>query len=126
AQAVAVRTISAQARGARMRLVDLDPKWLLVDGRRVGFVFRSPTRRDWWQSCFAEATPIGEQLDLFEAQLGDAMVQPCKPSFVWTIVDGIAAADFATITVDPSLDGSPGGLWHGHVKRGEIVGGLLS
>lgn len=111
-----------------MRLVDLDPKWLLVDGRRVGFVFRSPTRpdcRDWWQSCFVEATPISAQLDLFDACLGEhAMVQPCKPSFAWTIVGGIAAADFATITVEPSLDGSPGGLWHGHIKAGEIVGGL--
>lgn len=107
-----------------MRLLDLDPAWLTQSGRRVGFVFRSPTRREWWQSCFAEATPMREQLGLFEDNLGDGMVQPCNPSFAWTIDGGIEAADFATITVAPSLDGSPGGLWHGHIRGGAIVGGI--
>src|SRR4051812_30679829 len=105
-----------------MKLLDLDPAWLTQSGRRVGFVFRSPTRpdsRDWWQSCFAEPTPLLDQLNLFDAHLGeDAMVQPCKPSFAWTIAGGIAAADFASLTVSPSLDGSPGGLWHGHIRGG--------
>lgn len=26
-----------------MKLADLDPRWLVADGRRIGFIFRSPT-----------------------------------------------------------------------------------
>jgi hypothetical protein len=52
------------------------------------------------------------------------MVQGCNPEKRWTIAGGIDTADFATMTVTPSLDGSPGGLWHGHITAGEIKGGI--
>jgi hypothetical protein len=108
-----------------MKLLDLDPQWLLVDGRRVGFTFVSPTDRRYRQSCFVDPPNVNDQVDLFDQQLGETVVvQPCNPSDHWAIVGGIEAADFATMTVTPSLDGSPGGLWHGHIKRGEIVGGI--
>lgn len=104
-----------------MRLLDLDPKWLTKDDRRVGFTFLSPVGRQgniWWrQSCFAVAMPAQVQWDLFE----DENVQHCNPSCSWTISGGIENASFETLTVSPSLDGSAGGLWHGFITSGQIV-----
>ena len=105
-----------------MRLTDLDPQWILKDGARVGFTFLSPVQGDgmgrtrWRQSCFPNPTPSEEQDDL----LGDAPVQRCNPSCGWTIAGGIEAASFETMSVTPSIDGSPGGLWHGFITNGEI------
>jgi hypothetical protein len=106
-----------------MRLLDLDPRWLTKDGKRVGFIFKSPHDSRYFQSCFAVAMPKKQQFRLFEALLGEDneyMVQPCKPEFAWTIAGGIDAATFETMTVTPSLDGSAGGLWHGFITNGEI------
>jgi hypothetical protein len=106
-----------------MKLVDLNPRWLLKDGKRVGFIFKSPKLDSGYlQSCFAVAMPKKEQFRLFHEALGDDeyRVQPCKPEFAWTIAGGIDAATFETMTVSPSLDGSAGGLWHGSIANGEI------
>ncbi|MBY0581547.1 MAG: hypothetical protein K2P68_01335 [Sphingomonas sp.] len=108
-----------------MKLIDLDPRWLIKDGLRVGFVFKSPTNQAEWQSCFENPPSIGEQCDLFDEQVGeDAIVQPCNAAAHWQIAGGINAASFETMTVTPSLDGSAGGLWHGFITNGEIVGGI--
>ncbi|MEA3537576.1 MAG: hypothetical protein U9R73_00430 [Pseudomonadota bacterium] len=107
-----------------MRLIDLDPRWIMDGDHRIGFVFRSPIRRDEWQSCFPNPPSVGEQIDHFERILADDIAQPCRVGAHWTIVGGIEAATFETMTVTPSLDGSAGGLWHGHITNGEIVGGI--
>lgn len=118
-----------------MKLTELDPRWLLKDGRRIGFTFITPKQRvrsDGTvdprverQSCFAEQTPMRTQFALFDDLYSEyEIVQPCRQDFAWTIAGGIESADFATITVTPSLDGSAGGLWHGNITHGEIVGGL--
>ena len=103
-----------------MKLTDLDPQWLTMNGKRVGFTFLSPNGKQgpihWRQSCFAIAVPMRAQMRLF----GEDNVQPCKQTFAWSIEGGIDAADFATITVKPSLDGSDGGLWHGYITNGLI------
>lgn len=70
-----------------MKLTDLDPQWIVRDGKRIGFTFKSPTKPENRQSCFDAAT-------------------------------------FETMTVTPSLDGSAGGLWHGFITNGVIVGGM--
>lgn len=106
-----------------MRLADLDPHWLVKDGARVGFMFKSPKLESgYFQSCFVVPMPKRDQFALFKEAMGDDdyLVQPCKPEFAWTIAGGIAAASFETITVTPSLDGSAGGLWHGFITNGEI------
>lgn len=103
-----------------MRLTDLDPKWLMKDGKRVGFTFRSPTDPRWRQSCFENPPPRREQWELFD----EDDVQGCNPAAHWTIAGGIDSAAFETMTVTPSLDGSAGGLWHGFITNGDIVGGL--
>lgn len=116
-----------------MRLTDLDPRWLLKDGRRVGFVFISPTqdrpaRHDgsksppWRQSCFPQPTPHDVQRAIFEEMFADDdfTIQGCNPACGWKIEGGIENATFETMTVTPSLDGSAGGLWHGFITNGEI------
>lgn len=114
-----------------MKLTDLDPRWLIADGRRVGFVFISPTQRPradgtkqpvpWRQSCFVQPTKASEQEELFDAMFGWAhLVQGCNQQCGWTIEGGSENANFETISVTPSLDGSPGGLWHGYITNGEI------
>ena len=125
-----------------MRLVDLDPRWLLKDGTRVGFIFLSPCERmrcdgapnptPWRQTCFAVATPNQEQEAAINAAMaeladedGDFMLaQQCNSACGWTIAGGIEEASFESLTVTPSLDGSAGGLWHGFITNGEILGGL--
>ena len=44
-----------------MRLTDLDPKWLVKDGKRVGFTFKSPIDPKWRQACFENPPPRREQ-----------------------------------------------------------------
>lgn len=113
-----------------MRLLDLDPQWIVENGRRVGFTFVSPKgtsggKRVERQSCFADPPAIRTQLEMFEQLHGEnAIVQPCNPRAKWNIAGGIDAADFASISVTPSLDGSAGGLWHGYITNGQIVGGV--
>lgn len=126
-----------------MRLIDLDPTWLTFEERRVGFIFRSPIDLTWWQTCFVEKFYLMKGRDgtyrsddewcAPDSQSG--IVQTCKPEATerfqgcnvdhqWTIEGGINDTNFDTISVTPSLDGSAGGLWHGFVTNGEIVGGL--
>lgn len=101
-------------------LKDLDPHWVVKDGKRVGFTFLSPAGKQgnthWRQSCFTVAMPAQEQWKLFE----DLNVQHCNPQCAWTIAGGIDGATFETLTVTPSIDGSAGGLWHGFIKNGQI------
>lgn len=108
-----------------MRLIDLDPQWIMQDGRRIGFTFVSPTNSSLRQSCFPVPPSMHEQMDLFDALHGEhQMVQGCNPTHRWTIAGGIENATFDRMTVTPSLDGSAGGLWHGYITNGEIVGGI--
>lgn len=106
-----------------MKLTDLDPLWLMKDGKRIGFTFVSPINPKWRQSCFTTPIDRREQMDLFDQQ-GCLNTQGSNPKCKWVVKDGIEAADFSTITVNPSLDGSKGGLWHGFITNGEIVGGI--
>lgn len=126
-----------------MRLTDLDPRWLLdQSGRRIGFIFISPkqhVRHDgttnptpWRQTCFASPTPLHDQEPAVCRAMADLAGedgefdwwQPCNQAEGWKVQGGIASATFETMTVTPSLDGSKGGLWHGHITGGQIVGGL--
>ncbi len=72
----------------------------------------------WEQRKIIESDAIGLQ-GLEGPQ--DVTVILCKPEMAWTFQSG---ADFATMTVTPSLDASAAGHWHGHVTSGEIVGGI--
>lgn len=127
-----------------MQIVDLDPRWLTFEGRRVGFIFRCPlpAKRDWWQTCFTEKFFMfkgrdGQYRYLNKAYSPDSQCgivadcspeakerfQGCNPDHGWSVQGGIDAVTFETMTVTPSLDGSAGGLWHGFITDGQIVGG---
>jgi len=103
-------------------LIDLDPLWILnKTGHRMGFVFRSPINRRFWQSCFVQPTKTYYQWELLEATVPPEDIyrfQACDPFSSWKIEGGIDSASFSTLTVRPSLDGSKGGLWHGHITNG--------
>lgn len=113
-----------------MKLLDLDPKWIMKDGKRIGFTFLSPKggsygKRSYRQSCFPDPPSRRDQMQLFAAMHGeDVIVQGCNPNAHWQIAGGIDNAAFETISITPSLDGSPGGLWHGFITNGLIVGGI--
>lgn len=111
-----------------MKLVDLDPRWLVLEGRRVGIIFRCPTKpKTDWMTCFAEAIPGQIQRDLTDAMFGEDnahTVQCCREGLAWKFTPSIAVADFANVSIEPSVDGSAGGNWHGSIINGEIVGDL--
>lgn len=121
-----------------MKLTDLDPHWLTFEGRRVGFIFRSPVKREWWQTCFVERFNVFKngrdsgwkhpdtQCAIIDSSCPQAFGQwqACNPNCQWTVAGGIVNASFETISVTPSLDGSAGGLWHGFITNGQIVGGV--
>lgn len=100
-----------------MRLLDLDPRWLIdpVDGRRIGFVFRSPTSDRWWQTCLFEsgrrffmcAACSERSVEYCEhSQAGlvaaagiiaaNEVAQLCNPKCSWTVVGDF---DFTTLTI---------------------------
>jgi len=112
------------------RLADLDPRWLLRDGVRIGFVFNCPTRADEKQTCFFAPTPRREQIEAVRGLYGNmadddkpdlSHIQLCDEDCGWKISAPLTAetATFETISVTPSLDGSKGGNWHGHITNGE-------
>jgi len=72
-------------------------------------------------ALFAEALASSDPED---AEMGRPDVQGCKPDAHWTITPSIDVADFASLSVMPSLDGSRGGNWHGCITAGAIVGGI--
>lgn len=112
-----------------MKMLELDPRWLIKDGRRVGFTYRCPTDGRWRQLVKVIPLKTREQWALLSGgEDGDEAehTQTAKAYVCWSIEGGIDGADFATLTVTPSVDGSPGGLWHGHITNGEIIGGLSS
>ncbi len=107
-----------------MGLIDLDPQWIMKDGKRIGFLFRNPVRAKWWVSCFFVELTTDEQEALIEVLVGErAVYQSCNPAAAWTVAGPIESATFETLSVQPSLDGGPN-LWHGHITNGQIVGGI--
>lgn len=106
-----------------MKLLELEPQWIERDGRRIGFMFKSPANPKFWQTCYEVPPPRREQWALHRAILGEEAhhyVQGCNPDARWSISPTIDQAEFATLSVTPSLDGSAGGLWHGYITDGEI------
>lgn len=108
-----------------MKLHDLDPQWVVKDGKRVAFTFRSPTDARWRQLCKVVVASTREQWGWLGIGSDECRTtQTAKESFSWTIAGGIENASFEAMTVTPSIDGSAGGLWHGFIRGGEIVGGI--
>ena len=112
-----------------MRLTELNPKWIVKDGLRVGFVFKSPTDPKWYQLCKFVVMGNREQWDLCTELLKDTIgpdwkglppVQTARADVCWTCTPDPQTADFGVLTIKPSIDGSAGGLWHGWITGGHI------
>lgn len=113
-----------------MRLAELEPQWL---GSRQGILFRCPTSRARWLTVFFAPTPRKEQYRMWAEATQrrlDADGYPdddgtyvvfCKRDCGWRIVGG---STFDDISIQPSLDASASGNWHGHITNGEIHGGI--
>lgn len=99
-----------------MRLAELEPRWIHPNV----FAFRCPHCRKEWLHCKNVVMSAKEQRLLFEATYGEDWnleVVPMKEGVRWKI----SGTDFATMTVQPSIDASPAGHWHGHITQGRIT-----
>lgn len=116
-----------------MRLIDLEPRWLDIDGRRVGIMLLCPHCRVTPLSCFFIPTEhiSGDdyhtsQYALFEklmptfgkpyVDIAVHEVVPCRRGFAWSRVGD----DFRSMSITPSLDASASGHWHGFITNGEV------
>ena len=99
-----------------MGLIDLNPKWLSADM----FAFDCPHCGKVRLTCKRVVMSIGDQMKLWEEQVLKAKrdVVPCEQACAWVFP---ASADFASITVTPSLDASKSGHWHGFITNGQVV-----
>ncbi len=114
-----------------MKLTELDPRWLVVDGKRLGMVFKCPHCQKDWLSCFFVPMPhiAGQDLHdcqyaLFATVLPDVdthEIVPCRRGFAWSSTPPPDQATFENISITPSLDASASGHWHGHVTDGAIA-----
>ena len=127
-----------------MRLVDLQPRWLEYDGRRVAVFFRCPHCRLIWLTCFFESVGSFPTLTddyeiegfrgsravrrlFYDALLAVGHPDPvegayhdvvsCRPTCAWTR----SGDDFETLSVQPSIDASASGHWHGFITNGNIA-----
>lgn len=102
-----------------MKLLELDPRWLEKEGRRIGFTFFCPCCRKDRLTCFSEPTPFKQQvmlmLPITGQEYGDRIDWvPSKSDFAWGI-----AGEFENLTVTPSIDASAAKHWHGFITNGE-------
>ena len=84
-----------------MRLVELSPRWVVKEGRRVGVSFLCPHCKD-------------DRLHVFFANPADGGPPAGHPAWDRT------GASFDEMTLRPSLDASSSGHWHGFLTRGEV------
>lgn len=118
-----------------MKLTDLNPRWFDVagvGGEKGGVTFECPCER-----CrLAEgnngrrvrlavqfANPIGtEPKPLLNQKEKMRHVHELRtfdvpPGFLWRR----EGESFETLTLTPSVDGSPAGHWHGWIRNGEVA-----
>lgn len=112
-----------------MKLVELDPRWIEYEGRKVGFVFLCPhcfPKQRQWLSCFFEPFSVlnggkePNQYHFFEQAIPSEeeaeQAVGCNKRASWTKT----SEDFGNISVMPSIDASAAGHWHGFVTNGEV------
>lgn len=124
-----------------MRLVDLKPKWMRINGEAVAIIFLCPRcvvrgtgcdgKRLTWLTCTFKVLGNREQREMIERAIQEHPadfaatgteehdVVGCKP-LAWKRSNKL----LESISVAPSLDASKAGHWHGHIRDGAIEGGL--
>jgi hypothetical protein len=98
-----------------MRLTELEPHWFALEdgGPAVGLSFECP-------HCRKTRLGIAFHHD-GHAAMEDLYIRAHYPAddkrFIWNLN---GQADFATLTLTPSIDASAAGHWHGFITNGEI------
>lgn len=115
-----------------MKLTDLDPRWFDVPGvgtDKDGVTFLCPCK-----TCLANpekqtrlavqfANPIGcapKPLMTFQEKhhhVHELKTFEVPPGFLWKRT----GEDFETLTIEPSVDASASGHWHGFVRNGIVT-----
>lgn len=99
-----------------MKLLDLNPRWFVAEqgGPKIGLTFDCPcckTRR----------------LGVAFHHTGEDAIYDAEPdthgpgASLWTISGDAHATSFDSVTLQPSIDASSFGHWHGFVTNGEIT-----
>lgn len=101
-----------------MRLSELDPQWLIDDGKRLGVTFLCPHCQKVRVGAKSAPLSMRDQMRIFARDFPNngGQIVPMNESCSWTIT----GADCETMTITPSIDASKSGHWHGYVTNGEI------
>lgn len=96
-----------------MKLIDLEPRWFVLEngGPRVGLTFNCP-------HCQKERLGVVFHHRGHEA-IEDVYIRAHAghpERYIWT-EDG---EDFINISIEPSIDASASGHWHGFIRKGTI------
>jgi hypothetical protein len=103
-----------------MKLTDLEPRWLLNEGEKRWFIFRSPSGTGDWLTCRNFKFESGEDTRKIYETCPELRGQPivgCNKDFAWKITGN----DFSDLTCHPSIDASASGNWHGFIIKGQIT-----
>jgi len=92
-----------------MKLIDLDPHWVGIDGKRIGISFDCP--------CCLK-TDRSTRLVIYWEQ--PSTIQTLGYNYISQYIWKRSGDDFANITFSPSIDASNHGHWHGFITNGEI------
>lgn len=98
-----------------MRLVDLNPRWLVLEagGPIVGLNFDCPHCQNTRLAvCFHHTGAAAAEDGYILAHHGADDAQ-----HIWDLA---GQGDFETLTLAPSIDASKSGHWHGFIQGGEI------
>lgn len=130
-----------------MRLLDLKPRWLSLDGSPIAIMFLCPhcatSPKQTWLTCFFRAAggiprvPVDFEIEGLQGSRGERLLfyqalkeighpDPAEGAY-HDIVDCNPASawkrtsdDLATMSITPSIDASAAGHWHGFITIGEI------
>jgi hypothetical protein len=109
-----------------VKLTELDPRWLEKEGRRIGFTFLCPCCLKDRLTALGEATSFKEQVQIMHKAMNTTPEDECdwpinwvpsRSDYAWQLSN---LNDFNTISVNPSIDASTSGNWHGYITNGEI------
>lgn len=99
-----------------MKLTELEPRWLTPNV----LAFQCPHCRKVILTCKNIVLSEQDQFDLFHGFFGEDWnigTVPSSPACAWSF----SGTDFASLTVEPSVDASSSGHWHGRIVNGEMV-----
>src|SRR5690348_10028222 len=98
-----------------MKLTELDPRWFVLEenGTRVGLTFLCPHCRE----TYLGVAFHHKGHEAMEDSYIRAHYPNDKEKYIWTLDSN---DDFNTLTLNPSIDASSSGHWHGFIQNGEI------